>query len=254
MKNGLNIVYAGDRDISINVLRFLLEQGIKPKALMVSDQKTATHDKQLISVCGHLENDKILRGNYFRTEDGIKILRDVQPDYIIGIHFPYLIPKEVLEIPKIGFLNLHPAYLPYNKGWHTPTWAIWEKTPYGATLHFMDEGIDTGDILLQKEVSISPNDTADSLYRKVKIVEFDVFKEAWPMILKGTYKRKKQVGLGTMHTKKDISRIQEIDMKDFVVAEDLIRKIRALTTNKKEESAYFKASDKIYRIRFENDG
>ena len=79
------------------------------------------------------------------------MLEQLSLDYIICVHFPYIVPREILSIPKYGVTNLHPAYLPYNLGWHTPSWAILENTPIGATLHYMDECVDTGDIIHQKK-------------------------------------------------------------------------------------------------------
>src|SRR5690606_40574828 len=63
----------------------------------------------------------IFEGNDFKNDENFSKLKELNLDYIIGIHFPYIIPTEVLKIPKTGFLNLHPAYLPYNKGWNTPS-------------------------------------------------------------------------------------------------------------------------------------
>ena len=75
-------------------------------------------------------------GREFRERTGIAFLGELELDLILCVHFPYLLPPEVLSIPSKGCLNLHPAYLPWNRGWHTPSWAILEDTPGGATLHW----------------------------------------------------------------------------------------------------------------------
>lgn len=244
------IVYAGDREISVRVLRFILKQGLKPVALMIPNENKATHAQELISLCNYLDDSRVLKGAQFQKEYGINLLKKVKPDYIICVHFPYIIPKEVLEIPRYGVINLHPAYLPHNRGWHTPSWAIWEGTPYGATLHFMDEGIDTGDIIHQKQIEVLSDDTANTLYKRVMQLEFEVFKEAWPSILSGTYSRKLQLRKeGSAHSKKDIKAIQFVDLNKRVKSENLIRLLRALTTNDIKESAYFEAGGKVYRIQ-----
>lgn len=244
------IVYAGDREISIWVLKFIIEQGLKPIALMVPNESKATHAQELVLLCNYLDDSRVLKGARFRREYGINMLKEVKPDYIICVHFPYIIPKEVLEIPRHGVINLHPAYLPHNRGWHTPSWAIWEGTPYGATLHFVDEGIDTGDIIHQKQIEILPDDTADSLYQRVKRLEFEVFQEAWPSIVSHIYTRKPQSPKeGTKHRRADIASIQPVDLNAQVKAGDLIRLLRALTTNNIKESAYFEADGKRYRMQ-----
>jgi len=155
-ENKPKIVFAGDRDISVWTLKFIIDQGVKPICLMVSDKNKATHDKELIGLCDNLNSRKILMGDQFRTEENVNLLRNLNPDYIICVHFPYIISKEVLDIPKERVLNLHPAYLPYNRGWHTPTWAILEGTSCGATLHCMNEEIGSGDIIHQKQIEVMP--------------------------------------------------------------------------------------------------
>ncbi len=249
------IVFGGDRDISVRVLRFLLKGNFRPLALLVADEKKATHAGELVKLCPHLDNSRVLSGTEFRREAGIKLLKDLAPDYIICVHFPYVFPPEVLSIPKYGALNLHPAYLPWNRGWHTPTWAIWDETPYGATLHFMNEEVDAGDIVYQKRMRVRPDDTADSLYRRVLKLEYEAFKEAWPSIVSGTYTRKPQTSNeGSYHRKEDIKSIQRLDLQAVSKTEDVIRRLRALTTNNIGEAAYFEVKGKKYRMQIEFTG
>src|ERR1044072_1415516 len=177
----MRYAFAGNREISVKVLDFLVANNYKPLALLLCDETIASHNDELIKISGLNEN--IIFGNAFKEEDNIQKLKALHLDYIIGVHFPYIIPPDILEIPKIGFLNLHPAYLPYNKGWHTPSWAIIESTPYGATLHFMAEELDAGDIIHQKQIQIDPADTAHSLYKKVLDLELEIFKESLPALV-----------------------------------------------------------------------
>ncbi|MGC8947624.1 MAG: methionyl-tRNA formyltransferase [Anaerolineae bacterium] len=246
------IVYAGDRDVAVWVLEFILEQGCKPVGLLVPDPRKATHDRQLVTLCSYLDRQFILVGTQFREPEGLRVLKELKPDYIICVHFPYIVPKTVLEIPKVGVLNLHPAFLPYNRGWHTSTWAILEGTPYGATLHFMTEDVDAGDIVHQKQIEILPEETADTLYQRVKRLELDVFKEAWPFLVQGNLPRRPQnLDQGTFHRRQDLFRpeVQEIKLDQVVTARELITKLRALTTNRIDEAAYFVERGKRYRIQ-----
>jgi len=244
------IIFAGDRDISIEVLKFIISKGVKPLALMIPNRKKASRAEQLISLCNHLDASHIIEGPKFKTKEGINLLTSLKPDYIISIHYPYIYPAEVLKIPKHGAINLHPAYLPYTKGWHTPSWAIWEQVPFGATLHFMDETLDTGDIIYQKKVKILHEDTANSVYKKAKKIELEVFKKSWSSLISGTYTLKSQIGkTGSFHKKNDLALIQKIDLEKNVKAKDLIRKLKALTTSDIKEAAYFKTKNLKYRIQ-----
>jgi methionyl-tRNA formyltransferase len=246
-------IYAGDRDISVWVLRALINSGFRPSALLISEAGRATHATLLVELSG-LTREFIFEGKEFEQTECIQLMRDIKPDFIFGIHFPYIIKREILNIPKIGFLNLHPSFLPFNRGWHTPSWAILEKTPIGATLHFMSEGLDTGDVIHQRQLDITPKDTANSLYQKLKELELNVFIEALPALLSGTFQRTPlNISNGTVHKRRELfdSEIQRIDIERFYKLGDLIDRLRALTTSNWNESAYFNQNGKKYRIRVE---
>lgn len=239
----MKFAFAGDRKISCTILEFIISKGFKPVALLVSDFDKASHDEELIQISG-LEESFIFRGNEFKNPKSLELLLGLDLDYIFGIHFPYIIPNEVLSIPKIGVVNLHPAFLPYNKGWHTPSWAIIEGYPYGATLHFMEEALDEGDIIHQKEIEVLPIDTANSLYKRVLKLEEEVFFEAFDSLTSLNPKRFKQIGKGTAHQKKELKAMQEIAISENINPIDLFQKIRALTTNDPNEAAYFVVDNK----------
>jgi methionyl-tRNA formyltransferase len=248
----MRIAFAGDRDIAVWCLEYILQQGVKPVALLLTESGKDSHAKELRALCPFLEEKDVIRGNLFRQPEGVLRLRALNLDFIIGVHFPYIVPDEVLSAPQKGVLNLHPAFLPYNRGWHTPSWAILENTPVGATLHFMDAGVDTGDILHQRALEISFADTAHTLYEKLKRLEFQVFQEAWPMLTSGAYERKRQdPRQGSVHKRRDLfeSSVQKIDLQNPIPAGDLIRRLRALTTNRIDEAAYFEVNGKRYRIQ-----
>ncbi len=173
--------------------------------MLVPEKSKASHTDELRRLCSDLAEDCIMVGACFREPAGIEKLRSLKLDYILGVHFPYLVPESVLAVSRGGFLNLDPAYLPFNRGCHTPTWAILEGTPVGATLHFMDAGFDTGDIIHQKELQISAADTADTLYRKIKKLELEVFQEAWLELVSSRVSRVPQNGnAGSFHKRGDL--------------------------------------------------
>jgi methionyl-tRNA formyltransferase len=239
----MKYAYAGDREISVTILRWLILMGYKPSALLISNRLNASHADTLIELSG-LPSNLIFEGNDCNNKNTISILSKLELDYIFGIHFPYIIKKELLRIPKVGVLNLHPAYLPYNKGWHTPSWAILDGTPYGATLHFMTESLDEGDIINQREIEILPSDTANTIYQKTLLLEIDVFKEAFPELLTLNPNKISQHNNGTIHLKKELPHIQQLTRDEI----NVIKKLRALTTNQITEGAFFMENDKKYYV------
>jgi methionyl-tRNA formyltransferase len=246
----MKYAFAGDRQISCNILNYIMKSGFSPLALLVSSGKNESHSESLIQI-SNLPNEYIFKGKIFKNEESIKKLKALNLDYIIGIHFPYIIPIEVLEIPSIGFLNLHPAYLPYHKGWHTPSWAIIDEKPYGATLHFMSEALDEGDIIRQKEIKVSQYDTADSLYKKVLILEEELFIEAFDDIKSLNPPRSKQNGEGSSYKMKDLQEIRKLDMKEKLTVKELLDRLRALTTNNINELAYFESDGEKIGVKID---
>lgn len=240
--------FAGDRLISVNVLKFLIEEGYKPSFLIINETKASSHRDELMRISG-LENIDIYDIDFLSKVDNTNSLASYDVDYIFGIHFPYIISDVLLSVPKVGFLNLHPAYLPYNKGWHTPSWAIIDRTQYGATLHFMSKDLDGGDIIAQKEIEVKPNLTANELYQSVLEVEEQLFKDSFANLLTLKPNRTKQIWEGTSYSKKDLAKVQKIDLDEKVLPMDLINKLRALTTNNIDEAAYFVIDGKKYKIQ-----
>jgi methionyl-tRNA formyltransferase len=153
---------------------------------------------------------------------GVTVLEPVdyhKADLWVSVHWPKLFSREQLATPKIGCVNLHNSYLPFNRGAHPCTWAIVDRTPAGATMHWMDEGIDTGDILYQERLEPKEFETADELYKRSVEAEVRVFKVGMELLLAGDYRRFPQPKGGTLHYKKDFERlIQAMTTSDsFVV-------------------------------------
>jgi len=248
IKEKMKYAYCGDRQISVNILKFIISEGYQPALLIVSDKKSASHSNELIAISS-LKREQIVYSSDLKSPEIIRKIKALDLDYIIGVHFPFIISNEILNLPKVGFLNLHPAYLPYNKGWHTPSWAILDETKYGATLHFMAEELDAGDIIHQKELKVEMSDTADSLYKKVLKLEEEVFKEAFEDLISLNPKRIKQELSGTSHLKKDLEDVREIKLDEKYTGSELINKLRSLTTNNMAEAAYFIKDGKKYLVQ-----
>lgn len=99
------------------------------------------------------------------TAEGQRRITSDAPDWIINIYSTVILPESVLAIPKAGALNFHPGRLPDYAGLHTHQWAIRNgETAFGVTIHWMEPGIDTGDIAYETSFAIKPRDTGLSLF------------------------------------------------------------------------------------------
>jgi methionyl-tRNA formyltransferase len=102
-------------------------------------------------------------------------------------------------------VNLHISCLPWNRGADPNLWSFLEDSPKGVTVHYMDEGVDTGDIIAQKEVEFQNEEeqTLSSTYNILKEEIEELFEKVWPEILKGSAIRVRQTGEGSSHKLND---------------------------------------------------
>jgi methionyl-tRNA formyltransferase len=247
------IGFAGDRDIAANVLALLLERGERPLALVLPDQGRASDDTRLQQLCETSGcRPLVLRAGELHTATAIAALRALDLDFLLCVHFAQLLRRPLLETARRGVLNLHPAFLPYNRGWHTPTWAILDGTPAGATLHFVTEGLDDGDIVYREQIAIDPGDTAHTLYARLKALELRVFAEGWALVRERRVHLEPQCSqCATFHRRRDLFQpaVQRIELDDVVRTSDLLRRLRALTTSRLDEAAYFDMNGRRYRVQ-----
>ena len=122
----------------------------------------------------------------FKNEKLLKEIKKLNPDVAIVCSFNYLLPKELYLIPKYGTFNIHPSLLPNYRGANPYSHVILNKeTQTGVTFHYMDEHFDTGDIVLQKTVSILSTDTMGTLFKRLNDLSKEMCIELLDMIEKG---------------------------------------------------------------------
>ena len=107
-------------------------------------------------------------------------------------------------------INLHISLLPYNRGADPTLWSVLEGTPAGVTIHYIDPGVDTGDVIAQQEVAFDDEDTLKTAYDKLQDALLDLFRRTWPEISAGTNPRHPQTGEGTSHRVKDRERVEHL--------------------------------------------
>jgi methionyl-tRNA formyltransferase len=142
---------------------------------------------------------------------------------------------------------LHPALLPHNRGAYPNVWSIIDGTPSGATLHYIDAGVDTGSIIAQKPVTVEPVDTGATLYRKLEVACVELFHESWPELKEGVLPGRPQpTGGGSLHRLADVQAVDEIDMERAYRARDLINLLRARTFPPHPGAFFVEAGKKVY--------
>ena len=149
-------------------------------------------------------------------------------DLMFSLFYPHIIPKKALDQLRIGAVNIHPSFLPWNRGYHTPFWGIMGYTPMGATIHWVDEGIDTGDIIGQAQFDVGTVMNAQDARARQRKMCVTLFKKFFPKVVDGTAQRRKQPhAIGSHHYKKDIIEATTFDGDHVVRMDQLIHLARA---------------------------
>ena len=138
----------------------------------------------------------------WRTEDRVD---DLDADFIVSYGYRHILSQAMVNEFDGRAINLHIGYLPYNRGAHPLYWAIREGTPVGVSIHYIDRGIDTGDIIAQKQVAVTG--TLSTGYMQLKSFIEALFKVHWRDIRRGTCQRIKQTSRGTYHDKQQFESV-----------------------------------------------
>ncbi|MCM1498871.1 MAG: formyl transferase [Clostridium sp.] len=143
----------------------------------------------------------------------MEMIKRINPRIIISYNYKYIVSSEVIDYVNGYIFNLHISYLPWNRGSSPNYWSFVENTPKGVTIHQMDKGLDTGDIIVQEEMFFDENEESfSSSYQKLNNKIVELFIQNWQSIKDKTYELKKQEGKGSYHTVKDFEQFTRGDI------------------------------------------
>ena len=134
----------------------------------------------------------------------IALLVRQQIDFIVSYGYRYKLSKRVLDQINYRAINLHISYLPWNRGADPNLWSAVEDTPKGVTIHYINDGFDTGDILFQKAILFRPEDTLRTSYSTLRTTVENLFYQNWAQIRNG-----KLIGVKQDQTAGSYHRIQQ---------------------------------------------
>jgi methionyl-tRNA formyltransferase len=173
MPTSLNLVFCGTPRFAVPVLVKLVESGFTVQLVVTQPDRPKGRGLELVS--SPIQQRALRLGlpitqpETIKTNDAFRDqLTALKPDAIIVVGYGRIIPQWMLELPPLGNINLHASLLPKYRGAAPIQWAIArDETVTGVTTMKIDAGLDTGDILLQQEIPIAPNDTAETLAPKL---------------------------------------------------------------------------------------
>lgn len=242
----LNLVFMGTPDFAEESLKKINESKHNVLAVVTTEDKPRGRGMKLLPTPVKeyaVENNlKIYQPNKIRENaEFIEEIRKLNPDVICVVAYGKILPKELLEIPKYGCVNVHPSLLPKYRG-STPiqTAIINGDKTTGVTTMYMDEELDSGDIILQEEIEIKENQTAGEVWDILAKIGADLLVETLNKIEDNTAPRKRQ-GENYTVTKmldKSMSKIDwenqtAVQIKNLARGLNPIMGVYALLNNKK---------------------
>jgi methionyl-tRNA formyltransferase len=243
----VKIFFMGNNWLGWRALAWLRERGADVVGLALHPPERRQHGDEIVAAAS-LPPDRIFDASHLRDPVVRRRVAALHADIGLSVLLGYILAPEFLAVFPRGVVNLHPAWLPFNRGAHPNVWSIVDGTPAGATLHWVDPGVDTGDIIAQAPIEVAAEDTGETLYRKLERASLEVFRQTWPAIEAGTAPRRRQEGPGTSHRVRDLERIDEIDLDRSYRARDLLDVLRARTFSP-HKGAFFRAEGKRVYVR-----
>lgn len=202
----MKIIFMGTPDFAAASLEALIASRHEIQAVVTQPDKPKGRKGELtpspVKVIAKREGIKVYQPLKVRDEDFVETLRAYNPDVMVVVAFGQIIPLSILKMPKFGCVNIHGSLLPKYRGAAPIQWAVLDgEKETGITTILMDEGIDTGDILLKKTIKIDTDETSGSLFVKLMVLGAETILETLDELEKGSLTPTKQGESPTAYAK-----------------------------------------------------
>lgn len=220
--------------------------------------KSAVYDKIKAAVFENIGDKADVSGkcygyvNELQVED---IIEQTGATTVVCLWWPHILKR--IQKLNINVINGHPSYLPYNRGKYPYYWCIVEGTPFGATIHRVDDGVDSGNILWQREILVEPHHTGEKLYRSADKLLARMFYEHMSEIANEKFPVgiPQPKGAGSIHTKKEFRErtkdVFDLDNPYNKLFREILNDLRARTFHNNFSGQKVKIDNHIYRIHID---
>ena len=244
----MRIVFMGTPYFAVPSLEKLIAAGHDVAAVVTQpDRKCGRGQKPKSSpakLTAQQNGIPVLQFEKIKSEEGVRAIEQLEPDMIVTAAFGQILSKQILDIPKHGCINVHASLLPKYRGAAPIQWAIINgEKKTGVTIMYMDEGLDTGDIISSVETQIPYDMTGGELYEKLALLGSEILVETIENIENGKALRTKQVDEESSYYPPLSRQLGRIDWSK--PAEDIRNLVRALNP---VMSAYTHQGESVYKI------
>lgn len=244
----MKIIFMGTPDFSVGTLEALTRAGHEVTLAVTQPDKPKGRGKSMqfppVKEAALAHGIEVYQPAKVRDESCIEYLRNYEADIIVVVAFGQILPKEILTMPRYGCINVHASLLPKYRGAAPIQWAVINgEQVTGVTTMRMDEGLDTGDMILKEEVVLTPEETGGSLFERLAQTGAELCLKTLTVIEDGTAVYTPQDHTQATHTTMIKKQLGEIDWNK--PAEELERLIRGLNP---WPSAYTHLNGKTLKI------
>lgn len=196
-KKHMRVVFMGTPEFAIPTFEGLIESGVKLVGVFTQPDRPKGRGRKLeaspVKQLALEHNLPVFQPQRLRDKDAVKQVRALHPELIVVVAYGQILPQDVLDIPKHGCINVHASLLPRHRGAAPINKAIMEGDPItGVTTMQMDAGLDTGDMLVKKSLSIFPNENAGELHDRLAQLGREGMEETLARLCAGTLTPEKQ--------------------------------------------------------------
>ncbi len=253
----MRVIFMGTPDFAVGTLRAIAGAGHEVAMVVSQPDKAVGRSRALrytpVKACAIELGIPTFQPERVRDAECVEAIRRLRPDIIVVVAFGQIIPREVLDIPPCGCVNVHASLLPKYRGAAPIQWAILNgERETGVTTMRMDEGLDTGDVIMQEAVGIAPDDTAGSLSEKLSEAGARLCAETMRRIEGGEATYTPQDEALATHTSKIRREMGSIDWKND--AKSIERQIRGLSPWPGSYARLSGKTVKVWRARVIPDG
>jgi methionyl-tRNA formyltransferase len=187
----MRIVFMGTPDFAVPSLRLLSESGYDIAAVVTQPDRPKGRKKTLtpppVKEAALSLGLQVLQPERMRSAEAVEAIRELQPELIVTAAYGQILPKAVLDIPRLGCINVHGSLLPKYRGGAPIQRSIMNgESKTGVTIMYMAEGLDTGDMISAVELPIGDGDTSGTMFEKLSLAGAKLLGETLPSIIDGT--------------------------------------------------------------------
>ncbi len=193
----MNIVFMGTPEFAVPCLEALIKDGHNIKAVFTQPDKPKGRGYKLtpppVKELALQYNLPVFQPTTLKDGEAFEVIKSFEPDLAVVVAYGKILPKSILDIPKLGCVNVHASLLPKYRGAGPIQWSILNgEKETGVTTMYMAEGLDTGDMLEKKALTIGENETADELHDRLSILGAELIVSTVRKLEKGEITPEKQ--------------------------------------------------------------